>query len=216
MTRLSRERIRQELMKLLVASRAVETTRLMHGIGLWPLLHIRDPQLDRLAWLAGYETRRSRTPAAILCLAALASDQEDPERLQEALALSNAETKRLAAARTCARIVTADRLTDFDLRRLAYSAGSEGLEDAILLAGAAAQSDSALIDSLLERAKPLTAAPPVNPFNGVAAAARGVPAGPRMGRVLAMATNLWLAEGCPADPATHARLLDQAIAGATD
>ena len=95
LARLSRERVRQELLKLVVARRASEATAAMSEAGLLGPLLAGVAQPFRLARLA----RIAPETGAIPRLAALGVIvREDAERLRERLKLSNAEAARLATA----------------------------------------------------------------------------------------------------------------------
>jgi hypothetical protein len=50
------------------------------------------------------------------------------------------------------------------------------------------------------------------PWSGADLLARGLPAGPQIGRILTRAEASWVAEGFPEDVAGQAALLDAAIA----
>ena len=95
---LSRERVRAELLKLLVAPRAGEVvTTLCEAALLAPLLGgVENPA--RLRGLIALEAARGEPADALLRLAALSVViVEDADRLREKLRLSNAEHERLAA-----------------------------------------------------------------------------------------------------------------------
>ncbi len=101
MSKLSRERLRQETLKLLAASRAVEAAQAMEEIGLWPMvLPGLACDVARLRQLVAAEKATGRPSDAVLRLAALCTG--DGAAIQGALALSNAERQRIDAARAAA------------------------------------------------------------------------------------------------------------------
>ncbi len=202
MARLSRERIRQELVKLLAADRAVEVAVAMAGIDLWTMVLpglARD--VEGLRRLAAVEAAAGRPADPILRLAALCSG--DGAALQAALALSNAERERIDGARAAASALAAGDLPDAALRRILFLHGAAAAADGALLASAAA---------LLARLAALAGAVPANPFRSADAVALGVAPGPRMGRVLRAATEAWLEEGLPEGAERREALLRQAVA----
>jgi poly(A) polymerase len=92
---LSKERIRHELLKLLVARRAEDTIRILadHGFLTWILGGAAE--FGRFGRVAAYD---KIAPIPIWRLAALAvMVEEDAERLRERLRLSNDEHKKLSA-----------------------------------------------------------------------------------------------------------------------
>ncbi len=97
LARLSRERVRAELLKLLVARRAPDAVQQMSEAGLLGPLIAAAPNPARLRTLAKIADDAASDP--LLRLAALCLDlPEDAERIGERLRLSNAERQRLARA----------------------------------------------------------------------------------------------------------------------
>jgi tRNA nucleotidyltransferase/poly(A) polymerase len=99
LARLSRERVRAELMKLIAARRAGEVVESMGECGfLEPILGgLATP--GRLSRLIAIEAHRTRESDAVLRLAALSvAIPEDAERLRDRLRLANAEYERIRAA----------------------------------------------------------------------------------------------------------------------
>ena len=110
LARLSRERVRAELLKLIAARRAGEVVQTMGECGfLEPILGgLAYP--GRLSRLIAIEADRGRAPDAILRLAALGvAIPEDAERLRDRLRLANAEYDRINSAATAARRPAWDR-----------------------------------------------------------------------------------------------------------
>ncbi|MCA3636694.1 MAG: CCA tRNA nucleotidyltransferase, partial [Methylobacterium sp.] len=89
--RLSRERIRTEVLKLIVAPRALAVMREADALGLLTDLVGLKPDLQRFAQVAA----REKTPDAVTRLFALYGDQAKPAR--EALRLSNREAALMEA-----------------------------------------------------------------------------------------------------------------------
>jgi poly(A) polymerase len=210
--RLSRERLRQELLKLLAAPGAVAAAEAMEGIGLWPRL-LKDVAFDvgALRRLAALEEACGLPPDAIRRLAAGA---EAVDALQGQLALSRAEAVRLAAARNQASPVTGPAMAEPALRGALFLAGFEGFRDAALVAAARGGWDAAAAAALVADAEAMAARLPANPFSSADAAALGVRPGPAMGRVLKAATEAWLAAGLPEERQHQRAILEAARAAA--
>ncbi|RBP08631.1 tRNA nucleotidyltransferase/poly(A) polymerase [Roseiarcus fermentans] len=210
LARLSRERVRAEVLKLLVAPHVPEVVRAMGEAGiLAECLGFSAP--DRLARAVAIDT----APDGLLRLAALAVFvEEDSERLRERLRLSNGEGERLrraAAALAPLHGLTVAPSTDA-LRRLLFRAGRRGASDALLLAHV--ESGAAADDPDFARAhRFLAEAPaPKSPVSGKSIVARGAAAGRRVGEILRTFDALWEDAGFPTDKATIDRLVTAAEA----
>jgi poly(A) polymerase len=96
LARLSGERVRQEMLRLLAAPRGPELVRAMQDFGLLGCVLPAAPRPGLLARLAAIEARLGLGADAILRLAALAVElPEDADRLRERLRLANEEHARL-------------------------------------------------------------------------------------------------------------------------
>jgi poly(A) polymerase len=214
LVRLSRERVRAELLKLLIAPRAAEVTRACCDAGLLTPLLALAPDPGRLYRLARIEAARGSGPDAVLRLAALGVRViEDSERLRERLRLSNAEADRLASA--------AELLTHLHgasvppsighLRTMLFEHGRAAAQDALSLAHAesGAPADN---PGFLSAWRFLADTPQPNlPFTGADIIARGVAQGQGVGQTLKSLQALWIRAGFPKEPETLARLLDEAL-----
>lgn len=217
---LSRERVRQETLKLLGAQYAVAAAAAMREIGLWPVVLAGGGfDVDRLGRLAALEAALGRRPDAVLRLAAAAADGRGGPaalELQAALALSNAERDRIDAAQEGAIAGAAangrSAARDDDLRRGLFARGADGMRDAILVAAARENWDAAETRALVERAEALAVGLPGNPYRSADLTALGVPPGPRMGAALRAATAAWLEAGLPKEPARQQAILRAALA----
>lgn len=172
---LSRERIRDELLKLLVARNAVPVMRLMiENDILTPVL----PEISSAALLATLTEREGASeiaPDPIRRLAALVPP-DAAEAVGARLKLSNAQRRRLVDAGAGPG--------DEGPAGLAYRAGLESATDRLLLAGA----DPAVLRDFT---------PPRLPLTGGAIIARGVTAGPLVAKLLREAERRWIAAGFP-------------------
>jgi poly(A) polymerase len=181
---LSRERIAQELLKLLAVDDPAPTVALMiaHGI-LKPVLpEIDSAGADRLARLVARERSLGlRDPLRGLA-ALLPADPALTEGVGARLRLSNAQRKRLALA--------ADPGPPGDARPLAHAIGIGGARDRLLLRA----SDEALAQGLdaLDHWQP-----PRLPIGGGDLVALGLKAGPVVAATLQAIERRWVAEGFP-------------------
>lgn len=207
---LSRERVRQELLKLVCARRAAAVVAEVAETGLIGPLLQSVPHVGRFARLLALVGDAD----AMLRLAALAVVvAEDAERLRAALRLSNAEHQRLErAARGLERLHARARPPAPDtLRGLLFDLGRQGARDALALAwaesGAAPDADDwararRFLDDTPE---------PRLPFSGADLAARGVVPGKPMGLALKRLQADWIRAGFPEDPRLLADLLARVI-----
>jgi poly(A) polymerase len=214
MHNLSRERIRAELLKLLGARHCAPTIAIMCGAGLLlPVLAgIAIPA--RLARVIDIESARGATADPVLRLIALCVlVREDAERLRAELRLSNAEAQRaLEAARALETLHGCMAPPEAKtLRAFLYPHGREAARDALMLAQAEAGASAhasrwASADAFLAQTPK-----PRLPFSGADLLARGVAPGRGMGEALKTIEALWVGADFPDDPATLARLLDEAL-----
>lgn len=189
---LSRERIADELLKLLGLDDPAPTVRLMHMRGLFIPVVPEIEQVDRLAALVAAEREAGIPPDPVRRLAALLpTDPKIAERVAARLKLSNKAKKRLASA--------ADVSLGLNPRSLAYRIGPEGAVDRLLLAGRAEEATGLLIWT-----------PPRLPIGGGDLIARGLPQGPEVARTLKRIEDEWEAAGFPKGEAFK-RIVDQAL-----
>jgi poly(A) polymerase len=213
--RLSRERIRMELMKLLVAPRAMPTVAVMAEVGILGRVLGGVPLLASMSHLIELEAALELTPDPVRRLAALGVHVvEDAERLGQRLRLSNAEHARLTAmAYGWWRIAPAT--VERGGRALLYRLRPARFTDRVLLAwarSAAGAADSAW-HQLATLPQRWTA--PTFPLKAAHFVKRGVPKGPRLGAALRAAEEAWIAAGFPRDPgALGAIAAEAAAAGA--
>ncbi len=192
---LSRERIRDELLKLLVARDAVRVLRLMidHGI-LTPVLpEIDAVGIDRLEQLAALESRTGIAPDAIRRLAALfPPDAALNDAVGARLRLSKAERQALASA------IHPDLAEG--ARPLAYRIGVDRAVDRLLLVG---QADA--VSTIIGWT------PPRLPLTGGALIQRGLSKGPEVAHALRVTEDRWIAENFP-DATRAGQIADAVVA----
>jgi poly(A) polymerase len=208
---LSRERVRMELLKLLIAPRAGPTLAVMTEVGILGPVLGGVPLLGSFARMVVIEATSGLVPDACRRLGALAVFiVEDAERLSERLRLSNAETERLvsmAQAWWCLSAVAADERA---LRTLLYRLGEQGFVDRITLAWSRTARDAS--DPFWRRAVTLPQRwePPTFPLKAADLITRGLAKGPELGRALAAAEDAWVAADFPHEAETIAAIADAA------
>ena len=205
--RLSRERIRQEMLKLLVAPGAVATVTALTEAGL------ADAVIGGVDWRGRFAQLVALAPEAdaMLRLATLAlAIREDVARLTDRLRLTRAEQGRLTRLAELAERFH-DRAVpgEDEAKALIYRAGAQAVRDAALLLAAQGR-------ATLEQAAALSQrwSPPPPPFAGRDLAALGIGTGPRMGLILKSAEERWLAAGLPEDGERRMAILREAAAAA--
>jgi poly(A) polymerase len=198
---LSRERIRAELLKFLVAPRAAEIAELMAHAGLLGQLLggvARPRRLKRLIEI-------SPDSDAVLRLGALGLFiEENAERLRERLRLSNEEAVRLKSM--AGRPVPGPAMSENELKAVLYRLGPARYRDRVLFAGAGRAGDVAEMLALPGR---WTA--PKFPVGATELMVRGVEKGPRLGSLLARIEEAWIEAGFPEDAKAIERLMAQGV-----
>lgn len=192
---LSRERIADELLKLLRLPDPAPTVALMVDRKiLAPVLPEIDPRgIARLDALIAAEREAGVGPDALRRLAALLpADSALADRVGSRLKLSNKARKRVAAA------VGPEA---GDARALAYRLGTETAVDRLLLAGRPADA-AATADWPVPRL----------PIGGGALIAMGIAEGPEVARTLRAIENEWIEAGFPEGEAFN-RIVDRALSG---
>ena len=194
---LSRERIADELLKLLAIEDPAETLAIMLRRGiLTPVLpEIEPARLGDIEALIEAERAAAIAPDSLRRLAALLPrDPALAETIAARLKLSNKARKRLACA--------ADNDLNLSPQALGYRIGPDCAVDRLLLAGRAAE--AADIQSWK---------PPRLPVSGGALIARGLTEGPIVARTLRRIEDDWVRAGFPSGEALEA-IVRRALADA--
>ena len=208
---LSRERVRMELLKLLVARRAVPTLGAMADAGILVSVLGGVPLLTDVARMTELEAVLGLAADSIRRLAALnVFIVEDAERLGQRLRLSNTEQERLASmgAVWWRRISPAG---DVLARPWLYRLGPQHYLDRVLLAWAraGANPDDEAWRRLATLPQRWTAA--VFPLKAADFMQRGLEKGPALGIAMRAAEEAWIAADFPADAETLGRIATNAI-----
>jgi poly(A) polymerase len=206
---LSRERVRMEMLKLIVAPRATPTLAVMAESGLLGTV------LGGVAFLASFENMikieaaLGIEPDAVRRLGALGVwVAEDAERLAQRLRLFNAESERLGALEAWWRV--APEAGEEVAHALLYRFGPQSFADRVLIAWARSAAGAADESWRALARLPQRWTAPVFPLKAADFTRRGVAAGPLLGAVLRAAELAWIAADFPADSAVLDAIADQA------
>jgi poly(A) polymerase len=206
---LSRERVRTELLKLLLAPHATPTLALMTETGLLGNV------LGGVALLASFENM-VKVEAAV----GIESDPvrrlgalgvwvaEDGERLAQRLRLSNADAERLTALERWWRISPEGGGTS--ARALLYRLGPQHFVDQVLVAWSRSTASAGDRAWRAFAELPRTWSAPEFPLKAADFMARGFTAGPALGAAMRAAEQAWIAADFPADASTVQAIADRA------
>ena len=204
---LSRERVRMELLKLVVARHAVPALAVMSETGLLITVLGGVPDLASFANMAKVEAAIDTPADPIRRLGALGVRiAEDAIRLWQRLRLANAEHDRLAfMAKDWWRVSPGNAQA---ARALLYQLGPERFVDRVLLAWT--RSPSGASDPAWHSFATLPArwTAPEFPLKADDFMKRGVQKGPALGAALRAAEEAWIAADFPSDAARIAAIAD--------
>jgi tRNA nucleotidyltransferase/poly(A) polymerase len=211
LTNISAERVRMEMLKLVVTDGAIIATAAMADGGLLLPIFGGIAYLGPFAAMIAAERTLERAPDAVRRLGALAvAVTEDARRLAARLRLTNAETKKLDSMGH--RWWRLGGMEEATAKRRLYRLGEERYRDRLMLAWARAGCDAdpepwRQLATLPERWRA-----PVFPLKAADFIARGFATGPALGHVLKVAEDGWLAADFPLDDQALAVIADQAAA----
>jgi len=215
LAQLSRERVRMELLKLLLGEHAVAALAVMAESGLLVSVLGGVPDLAGFANMVKVERAADAPADPVQRLGALAVRiMEAGGRLAQRLRLSNAEHERLVSMGDAWWQMSPER--EADGRALLYRLGRQHFVDRVLLAwarSAAGVSDAAW--------RGLAALPerwivPVFPLKAADFIERGVVRGPALGAAMRAAEDAWIAADFPGDDAALEAIAVRAMAVAVD
>jgi poly(A) polymerase len=205
---LSRERVRMELLKLLLAPHATPALAVMAETGLLGGVLGGVPLLASFENMAKVEAATGIEADAVRRLGALGVFiKEDAERLAQRLRLSNAEAERLFALDRWWRVTPA--AGEQATHALIYHLGPKSFADQVLLAWS--RSDAGAKD---EAWRALATLPqrwtaPIFPLKAADFMRRGVVAGPALGAALRAAEIAWVEADFPSDQAAIGAIADE-------
>ncbi|MCA0320023.1 MAG: CCA tRNA nucleotidyltransferase [Proteobacteria bacterium] len=211
---LSRERVRAELLKILLAPRAPAVLQAMADAGLLHRLLGGVPNVPILERLVAIEAAAGATPLAARRLGALAVlVREDADRLRERLTLSNEEYRRLDAIGA-------------GWHGIGPEGGESAAKVALFRAGPRAFADRALV-AFARSAAPLDAPEwlelvslpkrwqaPSLPVSGEDLMRAGLREGPEIGAALAWIRQAWIDAGFPTGASVRQELVDLYLSSA--
>jgi len=205
---LSRERVRMELLKLLLAPHATPTLAVMAETGILGMVLGGVPLLASFENMVKIEAAMGLSADAVRRLGALAvTVVEDGERLAQRLRLSNTEAERLIALERWWRVSPA--AGEQAAHALLYRLGPRSFADRVVVAwsrSAAGATDPAWRE-LADLPQRWTA--PKFPLKAADFIRRGIAAGPALGAALRAAEEAWIAADFPAQRAALEALADR-------
>ena len=208
---LSRERVRIEMLKLLLAPHAAPTLAVMSEAGLLGAVLSGVPLLASFENVAKIEAACDMAPDAVRRLGALGVlVTEDAERLAQRLRLANAEMDRLLALEMWWRV--APLAGEQAARALLYRLGAQAFTDQVLVAWA--RSPAGVADAAWRElaSLPQRWTAPVFPLKAADFIRRGIAQGPTLGAALRAAETAWIAADFPAERAALEAIADRALA----
>ena len=208
---LSRERVRIEMLKLLLAPHAAPTLAVMSEAGLLGAVLSGVPLLASFENVAKIEAARGMAPDAVRRLGALGVlVTEDAERLAQRLRLANAEMDRLLALEMWWRVALL--AGEQAARALLYRLGAQAFTDQVLVAWA--RSPAGVADAAWRElaSLPQRWTAPVFPLKAADFIRRGIAQGPTLGAALRAAETAWIAADFPAERAALEAIADRILA----
>lgn len=211
MAHVSAERVRMEMLKLLVAQGAADAIDAMADGGLLQQVFGGIAYPRTFAAMIAVERALDANPHPIRRLGALAvAITEDAKRLATRLRLTGDENKALdSMGHRWWRLAGMDEAT---AKRRLYRLGEPRYRDRMMLAWARAGGDD---DSSSWRdlvTLPDRWSAPKFPLKAADFISRGIAAGPGLGHVLTLAEDAWLAADFPLDDSALTAIADQTVA----
>ena len=210
---LSAERVRMEMLKLVVTERAAVSVQAMADAGLLQSIFGGVVYTGPFAEMIAVERALELPPSAVRRLAALTvAVTEDAKRVSARLRLSNAETKALdSMGHRWWRFAGKDEAR---ARRLLYRLGEDPYRDRLMLAwaraGGSAGTGATQWRDLATLPRRWSA--PKFPLRAADFISRGIAEGPALGHVLTLAEDAWMAADFPLEASALAAIADQAAA----
>jgi len=208
---LSAERVRMEMLKLMVAEGAAGALTAMADGGLLLPIFGGIAYIGPFAAMVAVERSLGLKADPVRRLGALAvAVTEDARRLATRLRLTNSETRTLdSMGHRWWRLAGMDEAT---ARRRLYRLGADRYRDRLMLAWARAGADTPSAPWRELATLPERWSAPKFPLKAADFIARGIAEGPALGQVLALAEDAWLAADFPLDEAALKAIADQTVA----
>ena len=208
---LSAERVRMEMLKLMVAEGAGVAVEAMAEAGLLLQICGGVAYTGPFAAMIAAERALGLAPNAVRRLAALTvAVTEDAKRVAVRLRLSNAEAKALdSMGHRWWRFASKDEAR---ARQLLYRLGEDPYRDRLMLAWARAGAVSGAARWHELATLPQRWSAPKFPLRAADFISRGIGEGPALGHVLTLAEEAWLAADFPLEPSALEVIAEQAAA----
>jgi poly(A) polymerase len=207
---LSAERVRMEMLKLMVADGAAGAVAAMSEGGLLLPIFGGVAYTGPFAAMVAAERVLELKPDAVRRLGALAvAVTEDARRVATRLRLSNAEAKALdSMGHRWWRLARMDEAT---ARRRLYRLGADSYRDRLMLAWARAGQNADAASWREFATLPERWSAPKFPLKAADFVKLGIAEGPALGRVLALAEDAWLAADFPLDQPALTAIAGQTV-----
>ncbi len=192
LAKLSRERVRDELLKTLVAPGAAEVVELMADTGILRAALDRKADPDRLQRMIAIDSGNALPGDALLRLAALYGAVPV---LASRLHLSNKQEQRLKFM----QISISPKLSEAERKLTLYRHGRDAYRDAVRYRWAASDKPGKAARWLELYKFADTWEPPQFPLTGADVLELGLPPGPKVGKLLMKLEDWWIAEDFPLD-----------------
>ena len=208
---LSAERMRMEMVKLVVAEGAAGAIAAMAEGGLLLPIFGGVAYVGPFAIMIAAERLLGLEPDAVRRLGALAvAVSEDARRVATRLRLSKAETKALdSMGHRWWRLAGMDEAV---ARRRLYRLGEDRYRDRLMLAWARAGGNAEPAHWRQLAALPERWQAPKFPLKAADFIARGIAQGPALGQIMALAEDAWLAADFPLEEPALRAIADQTVA----
>ena len=209
--RLSGERRRMELLRILPAARAPAIVAVLHDTGILPLALGSQGDASLLSRVAALERANHGGPDAVLRLGAIGlAKPGDAEVLRQSLKLSSNDAERLA------RMALPDRAYDpatseLEAKAIIYRHGEQAFRDGVVLTWARSEAHLDDPDWIARLTLAQRWQPPDLPIRGADILALGVAPGPDVGRILSAFEDWWIAADFPMTPALLAKRLQHMV-----
>jgi poly(A) polymerase len=207
---LSAERVRMEMLKLMIAPGAADAIAAMVDGGLLLPILGGVAYTGPFAAMEAAERSLGLAPDPVRRLGALAvAVTEDARRLATRLRLTNSETKVLdSMGHRWWRLAGMDEAR---ARRRLYRLGADRYRDRLMLAWARLGDGSDAAHWRQLALLPERWSAPKFPLKAADFIARGIASGPALGHVLALAEDAWLAADFPLDQTALTAIADQTV-----
>jgi tRNA nucleotidyltransferase/poly(A) polymerase len=208
---LSAERVRMEMLKLMIADGALPAVIAMADGGLLQRIFGGVAYVGPFAAMISVERVLGLAPDPVRRLAALAvAVTEDAKRVAARLRLTNNEAKAVdSMGHRWWRLAGMDEAR---ARRRLYRLGPDRYRDRLMMAWAQAGENTDMESWRKLATLPERWSAPKFPLKAADFLARGLAEGPALGQALALAEDAWLAADFPMDDAASKVIADQTVA----